>query len=90
MGIANATWPFATLRASSTALVLKVALFGTFQFSPEQVVDIEPYYSLPIVGKGVRIRHSVPAYPERLIFWCFVEPKEVVAELKRLGYGPSV
>ena len=90
MGIANATWPFATLRASSEALVLEVMFFGSFRFSPAQVVDVEPYYSLLIVGRGVRIRHSVSEYPETLIFWCFVEPKGVVAELKRLGYGRVV
>jgi hypothetical protein len=87
IGLANATWPFACLSASAELLTLEVGFFGTFSFSPTQVTAIEPHFSLPLIGRGVRIRHSIAAYPDPLIFWCFVRPEGIVSELNRLGYG---
>src|SRR5689334_17324675 len=90
VGMWNATWPFASLDVSRSALVLSVWLLGKFTLSPQQVVAVEPWRSLPLIGNGVRIRHSIARYPETLIFWCFVDPEEVTRKLRELGYPGAI
>jgi hypothetical protein len=56
IGWLNASWPFAKLTSSRKALAL--SCLGSFEFSPAQVVAIEPYRWF--LSHGVRIHHNRP------------------------------
>jgi hypothetical protein len=88
LGSKNATWPFAQLFLTPTALTLRVAVLGTFAFAPAQVKKVESYGMIPFFGKGVRIHHQIPNYPEKVVFWYLcANPQFLVDEIRALGYG---
>ncbi len=86
VGGLHASWPFA--RLSCTAQNLSIFLFGTYQFSPEQVVRIEPCGSTPL-SWGIRIIHINPACPDKVIFYSFVGRDRLLQEIERVGFVPS-
>jgi hypothetical protein len=84
----NATWPFARLELTAEKLVLQVAFFGNFTFSPSQVTKVEPYGLIPFIGKGVRIHHQIASYPEKIVFWYLcANPQPLVDKIRSSGFG---
>ena len=88
IGWINASWPFATLKVSKDKLDLNVTIVGDYSFTPHQVVDIEPYGIIPILGKGIRIHHNISDYPKKIIFWCFGNPEKIIDRIKGTGFLP--
>jgi hypothetical protein len=87
IGWVNASWPFARLSVSAGQLAL--ASFGTYVFSPSQVVSIQPYGSIPLLASGIRINHNRTDYPEKIIFWCVGNRDGVLTEILKSGFSPS-
>jgi hypothetical protein len=87
VGWVNASWPFAKLSVSASRLAL--ASLGTYEFSPSQVVSIEPYGSIPLLASGIRINHNRADYPEKIVFWCVGSRDRVLNELLQSGFSPS-
>ncbi len=92
IGFVNYTWPLAKLVATADLLTVSTTMFGllgmgTYSFSRDQVVSIERYGWIPLIGEGVRINHSVPDYPEKIIFWC--QPTSVLAGLSGIGFSAN-
>jgi len=48
IGMANATWPFASLKVTKVRLDLNATIVGNLVFRPEDIISIEPYYMMPI------------------------------------------
>jgi len=69
IGMANATWPFATLKANKDRLELNATIIGTLVFKPNDIISIEPYGLIPFIGRGIRINHRVDKYKSKVIFW---------------------
>jgi len=90
VGWANASWPLAKLSVSSTNLSIAAMMLGTYNFTPDEVVALEPYQSIPIIGRGIRILHSRSDYPEEIIFWCFRDPEILANDIRRVGFQPRV
>jgi hypothetical protein len=88
VGWFNATWPFATLSATANRLSLSCGVFGSWKFSPEDVVRLESYGSIPILSSGIRIVHANPQYPEKVVFWCFGSPDRLIRRIGELGFRP--
>jgi hypothetical protein len=88
IGWVNATWPFAKLSASGQEISVGGMLIGRYRFSPEQVAALEPHGLIPVLGKGVRIVHTVHDYPEKIIFWCFGSPMHLIERITALGFQP--
>ena len=90
IGLVNYTWPLAKLIATADRLTVSTTMFGlfgmgTYSFSRDQVLSIERYGWIPLIGEGIRINHSVADYPEKIVFWC--QPTSVLAGLAGIGFS---
>jgi len=90
IGWVNASWPLARLSASSQKIVISSFLIGSYSFSPDQVAAIEPYGSIPILGRGIQVIHTVSNYPQKIVFWCIGSPDKLIAQIRNLGFLPQV
>lgn len=89
IGWVNYTWPLASLSVDAEGLTVVATLFGIAEmghhrFLPGQVTGIERYGIIPFLGEGIRIRHNVPDYPEKIIFWC--RPESVMRGIALSGF----
>ena len=86
IGKANATYPLATLKVNKNRLELNASVVGNLTFQASDIVSIEPYMLIPILGQGIKINHNVSNYKERVIFWTFKNPKSVVRQIRETGF----
>ena len=90
IGMANATWPFATLRVSKDKLELNASIVGNLVFQPKDIVSIEPYTMIPLLGQGIKINHRIANYNSKVIFWTFKDPSTVVNKIKQTGFLDNI
>lgn len=90
IGWTNATWPLAKLSVTANKLTIQVKLLGTYTFAPEQISSIERYTIIPVLGWGIRIRHNVADYPEKIIFWCLGNPSSVLDGIRDVGFPANI
>ena len=86
IGMANATWPFASLKVNKDRLDLNATIVGNLIFRPDDIISIEPYYMIPIIGQGIKINHRIPKYKDKVIFWTFKNPNEVINQIRQTGF----
>ncbi len=86
IGMANATWPFATLKVNKDKLELNASIVGNLVFQPSNINSIEPYTQIPLIGQGIKINHNVDSYKEKVIFWTFKNPQTVINQIKQTGF----
>lgn len=86
IGWANATFPFATLTVNKDCLKLNTSMLGSLTFQPSDIISIEPYTLIPLLGQGIRINHKVNGYKKRVIFWTFKSPDSVVRQIEQTGF----
>jgi hypothetical protein len=60
IGWINASWPLAELSVTPRSLVIRVWPLGTYTFTPEQIVRVEPYGSIPVSIAGSESFTRVP------------------------------
>ena len=89
IGRVNATWPFGTLRVSTRSLTISGPLSRSYTFAPEQVVALEPCGWIPILQRGVRIVHSNPRYPSRIVFIGFQSPERLIERIRQAQFIPA-
>jgi len=87
IGWVNASWPFATLKITDTRLA--ISTLSSYEFSPEQVVSVERYGSIPVLSSGIRINHNRADYPKKVVFWCVGNREKVFAQIKKSGFLPK-
>ena len=92
IGLVNYTWPLAKLIATADRLTVSTTMFGlfgmgTYSFTRDQVISIERYGWIPLVGEGIRITHSIADYPQKIVFWC--RPSSVIGRLTAVGFTPA-
>jgi hypothetical protein len=90
IGMANATFPFATLKVSKDRLELNASIIGSLVFQPQDIISVETYSQIPIIGQGIKINHRVSNYKQKVIFWTFKNPKEVLNQIKGTGFLNSI
>lgn len=88
VGWFSGSWPFATLCASASRLSLSCSFFGSWEFSPEEVVRLEARRSLFGLSGGVRIVHAKLQYPNEIVFWCFGRPDPLIRRIDQVGFRP--
>jgi hypothetical protein len=84
IGMANATWPFASLKVSKDRLDLNATIVGNLVFRPADIISIEPYSGG--ISSGLKINHRVPKYKDKVIFWTFKNPNEIIRQIRQTGF----
>ncbi len=49
---------------------------------------LQPYGSIPIIGRGIRVQHAHPEYPSRIVFFTFRSPDQLLEEVLAVGFHP--
>ncbi|WP_426671335.1 hypothetical protein ACPPVU_08870 [Mucilaginibacter sp. McL0603] len=86
IGMANATWPFAKLTVNKDTLTLNAGILGKLVFNPSNIVSIEPYSGITVIGSGIQINHNVSGYNPKVIFWTFDNPLVLINKIKQTGF----
>lgn len=84
IGWVSASWPLAGIEVDSERLV--VTSLGRYVFSPEDVTAIEEVGALPVISQGIRVHHTRPEYPERVVFHTLTGRAALLAALRRAGF----
>ena len=90
IGMLRASFPLATLKVNKDKLQLKAAIIGNLVFQPKDIISIEPFKQIPIIGQGIRITHRVANYSQKVIFWTFQNPDEVLKQIKETGFLDNI
>jgi hypothetical protein len=90
IGMANATWPLATLKVSKDLLELNASILGKFSFQPKDIVSIEPYKKIPLLGQGIKINHRIANYNSNVIFWTSKDSSSLINQIKQLGFLENI
>jgi len=84
IGMANATWPFASLKVNKDRLDLNTGIVGNLTFRPTDIISIEPYSGF--MSSGLKINHKVSKYKDKVIFWTFKNPNVVIRQIQQTGF----
>ena len=90
IGSANATYPFANLFVDKDVLKINASIVGNLIFQPQDIISIEPYKMIPILGHGIKINHRIENYNPKVIFWTFRDPNFVINEIKKVGFLDNI
>jgi len=82
IGWINFSWPLARLSATHDKLIIWV-MFDAYTFAPNDVYAIERYKGY--ISEGIRIRHNVASYPEKIIFWS--NPEKALSSIWDSGFA---
>lgn len=86
IGMMNATWPFATLKVNKNKLELNATILGNLVFTPRDIISIEAYGLIPVIGQGIKINHKVNSYNSKVIFWTMGNPKNLINKIEQIGF----
>lgn len=86
IGMINATWPFAKLTVNKDVLTLSAGIAGKLVFSQSNIISIEPYSGMALLGSGIRINHNVSEYNSNVIFWTFSNPADLINRIGQTGF----
>ena len=86
IGMANASYPFADLYVDKEILKINASIVGNLMFQPKDIISIEPYTFIPLIGQGIKINHRIENYNPKVIFWTFKNPNSVIGEIKKTGF----
>jgi hypothetical protein len=67
VGWLSASWPLASIRIAPGSLT--VSMLGHYVFVPADVDAIESVGAIPLLSTGIRIHHTRPDYPEKIVFY---------------------
>ena len=80
-GAMNATWPFATLKATDETITLSVSS-KEYVFDRQNIQELKKYGG--IFSTGLQILHTKEEYPPLVIFWTF-NFKKLKSKFEELG-----
>lgn len=86
IGMANASYPFADLYVDKEVLKINASIVGNLMFQPKDIISIETYTFIPIIGQGIKINHRIENYNPKVIFLTFKDPNFVIGEIKKTGF----
>jgi len=68
---------------------MSVVFLGEYRFLPHEVIAIEPYGMIPILGRGIRIVHTKAGYPDTIVFWCIGSVSHLLTRIQSTGFLPE-
>jgi hypothetical protein len=71
-------------------LKINASIVGNLVFQPQDIIPIEPYKMIPILGQGIKINHRIENYKPKVIFWTFKDPDFVINEIKKVGFFGNI
>ncbi|WP_456312572.1 hypothetical protein [Pseudomonas shirazensis] len=86
IGKVNATYPFADLYVDKNVLKINASIVGNLVFQPQDIIELKPYKSIPIIGNGIKVIHRIEKYDAEIIFWTFKDPELIILEIKKTGF----
>jgi hypothetical protein len=86
IGWKHASYPFANLVATKEKIDVKVAIFGTYTFFPEDLDSIETINSLFGLQQGLKFHHRIEKYSKYFIFWTTKKSTWVLEQIKLTGF----
>jgi len=86
IGIAKASWPFATLKVSRDKLELNVTVIGKLVFLPGDITAITPYRGYAFMGYGIKIHHNIAQYKDEVVFWSSTSPEQLINQINATGF----
>lgn len=90
IGRTNATYPFANLFVDKDVLKINASIGGNLVFQPQDIISIEPYTMIPVLGQGIKINHRVEKYNPKVIFRTFKDPGYVINEIRKVGFLDNI
>jgi hypothetical protein len=84
IGMANVSWPFASLTINKYKLALNATILGNLVFKPGDIVSIKPNSGL--ISSGLKINHIVPNYNNKIIFWSFNNPGLLIKKIEQTRF----
>ena len=90
IGMSNASYPFADLSVDKDILKINASIVGNLMFQPKDIISIEPYTFIPLIGQGIKINHRIESYNPKVIFWTFKDPNSVISEIKKTGFLQNI
>lgn len=90
IGMSNATFPFADLYVDKNVLKINASIVGNLVFQPNDVISIEAYSSIPVIGNGIKIHHRIEKYSSEVIFWTLKNPTTVINEIIKTGFFDTI
>lgn len=87
LGGMSASWPFARLAVSEEFLLLSAG-WDSVEFLPPEVVELEPFVSIPWLAGGIRIVHNRADCPGRVVFFCFGSGAKLLQKITACGFLP--
>ena len=96
IGSATLFWPSVKLAVYHDELVVipsfKILFSGTdeYVFPHNLVTSLERRIFIPYIGWGMQINHHVPHLPQRIIFWCFENPENLIHKIHEAGFIAAI
>jgi len=87
IGGVRSNFPGSRLSVTTSKLVFKVPLLGTYKFAPNNIIGFEPNKGL--YGGNIFIVHNVADYPEKISLNYKGGANELTLKLNQHGFIPS-
>lgn len=84
VGWFHASWPLAGIEVAPG--LLTISSLGTYSFAPGEVTAVEEVGSIPLISRGIRIHHSKPDYPEKVVFYTLGGRLDLLAAIRKAGF----
>ncbi|SOC81277.1 hypothetical protein SAMN06296241_2852 [Salinimicrobium sediminis] len=88
IGPLSATIPLATLRVSSSKLVIR-SFFAAAELKASEVTALKEVIFIPFLGQGIKIIHNQPQLPKTIIFWSLKNPEKLIQAINDKGFVPE-
>lgn len=88
----NCLWKSGINKCTTASEILKInaSIVGNLIFQPKDIISIQPYTFIPLIGQGIKINHRIENYDSNVIFWTFKNPNFVIGEIKRTGFLQNI
>lgn len=84
VGMARATWPFATLKVTKKRLELNATIIGNLVFKPSDITSIEVVDGLG--ARSLKINHKVANYKNKVVFHASGDIRLLLKQIEQTGF----